>query len=171
MTEISQSPSLADTAASVISLLTDRGLTIAIAESLTGGLVAAELIRIPGASAAVLGAVVAYSTELKHNVLGVDDKLLAKHGPVDPTVAEQMATGVRTALAVGGRPADVGISTTGVAGPGAQDGHEAGTVYIGIAIGEVVSSLRLQLSGDRLAIREGTVSELLVQLESRLTVS
>ncbi len=97
--------------------------------------------------------------------------MLAERGPVDPAVAEQMASGVRTALAVGGRPADVGISTTGVAGPGAQDGQAAGTVYIGIAIGEVVSSLRLQLSGDRRAIREGAVSELLLQLESRLTVS
>ena len=162
---------LADVAAEVVETLIRRKFTIAIAESLTGGLVVAELIGIPGASATVLGGVVAYNTELKHSVLGVDAELLRENGPVHPEVARQMAAGVRVALAVGGRPADVGISTTGVAGPAAQDGHVAGTVYLGIAIDERVSSLRLELSGGREAIRAGTVSELLTQLNIMLNTA
>lgn len=157
-----------DVAAAVVDALIERKLTIAIAESLTGGLVVAELIRIPGASATVLGGIVAYSSALKHSLLGVSQELLSAHGPVQSEVARQMAAGVRVALTVNGRPADVGISTTGVAGPGAQDGQAAGTVYLGIAIGEVVSSLRLELSGDREAIRTATVSELLIQLKNTL---
>ena len=161
----------ADVVTEVIARLIERGLTIAIAESLTGGLLVAELIKVPGASATVLGGVVAYNTALKHSVLGVDASLLQDYGPVNPEVARQMADRVRTALAVDGVPADIGLSTTGVAGPGPQDGHPAGTVYLGLAIGEDVSSLRLELGGDRAAIREKTVSESLlwlgVVLESR----
>ena len=161
----------ADVVTEVIARLIEHGFTIAVAESLTGGLLVAELIRAPGASATVLGGVVAYNTALKHSVLGVDASLLAEHGPVHPEVARQMADRVRTALAVDGVPADIGLSTTGVAGPGPQDGHPAGTVYLGLAIGEDVSSLRLELGGDRAAIREKTVSESLlwlgVVLESR----
>ena len=161
----------ADVVTEVIARLIERGLTIAIAESLTGGLLVAELIKVPGASATVLGGVVAYNTALKHSVLGVDASLLQDYGPVHPEVARQMADRVRTALAVDGVPADIGLSTTGVAGPGPQDGHPAGTVYLGLAIGEDVSSLRLELGGDRAAIREKTVSESLlwlgVVLESR----
>lgn len=153
-----------DVAAEVVATLIDRGLTIAVAESLTGGLLVAELIRIPGASATVLGGVVAYNTELKRSVLGVDAALLAEHGPVHPEVARQMASRVRIVLAVDGMPADIGVSTTGVAGPGGQDGHAAGTVYLGLALGEDVSSLRLELGGDRQAIRNQTVSESLRQL-------
>lgn len=154
-----------DVAAEVIATLIERGLTIAVAESLTGGLLIAELIRIAGASGTVLGGVVAYNTELKRSVLGVDAALLAEHGPVHPEVARQMASRVRSVLAVGAKPADIGISTTGVAGPSSQDGHPAGTVYLGLAIGEHVSSLRLELGGDRQAIRNQTVSESLRQLK------
>jgi len=158
----------ADVAAEVVAMLIHRGLTIAVAESLTGGLVVAELIGVPGASATVQGGVVAYNTELKHSVLGVDAELLAAEGPVHPEVARQMADRVRTALAVDGVPADVGVSTTGVAGPGPQGGHAAGTVFLGWAIGDDVSSLRLELGGDRGAIRDETVSELLTRLRSAL---
>lgn len=150
--------------ACVIGELIDRGLTIAVAESLTGGLLAAELIRTPGASATVLGAVVAYNTELKHSVLGVDAALLAEHGPVHPEVAMQMADGVRRALAVGGRPADVGVATTGVAGPDPQDGHAPGIAFIGIAAAEGTHSVGVTLTGDRQAIRDGVVYEALIQL-------
>jgi len=158
----------ADVAAEVIALLIERRLTIAVAESLTGGLLVAELIGVPGASATVFGAVVAYNTALKQSVLGVDADLLADQGPVHPEVACQMADRVRTSLAVNGVPADIGLSTTGVAGPGAQDGHSAGTVYLGFAIGEDVSSLRLELGGDRAAIRQQTVSESLSRLKNAL---
>ena len=148
----------------LVAQLATRGLTIAVAESLTGGLLVAELVAVPGASAVVVGGVVAYSTPIKHSVLGVDAALLAAEGPVHPLVAEQMALGVRTALAVDGRPADIGISTTGVAGPGPQDGRPAGTVYLGFAIGDRVWSVRLHLDGDRQAIRSAVVSESLTRL-------
>jgi nicotinamide-nucleotide amidase len=158
----------ADVAAEVVNLLIARGLTIAIAESLTGGLLVAELIGVAGASATVVGGVVAYNTALKHSVIGVDTDLLAQHGPVHPEVARQMADRVRIALAVDGVPADIGLSTTGVAGPGPQGGHSAGTVYLGFAIGDDVSSLRLELGGDRAAIRDETVSESLLRLRIAL---
>ena len=158
----------ADVAAEVIASLIENGLTIAVAESLTGGLLVAELTGIPGASAVVLGGVVAYHTALKQTVLGVDAGLLATHGPVHPEVARQMADRVRTVLAVNGVPADIGLSTTGVAGPGPHDGHAPGTVYLGLAIGEAVTSLKLELGGDRVAIRQQTVSESLLRLRSAL---
>jgi nicotinamide-nucleotide amidase len=152
------------TGAEVVALLTSRGLTIAVAESLTGGLLVAELIATPGASAVVNGGVVAYNTALKHSVLGVDAGLLAERGAVDAEVARQMASGVRSALAVDGRAADIGISTTGVAGPDPQDGKPVGTVYLGFAIGTEVVSVALQLSGTRDGIRNAVVSESLAQL-------
>jgi nicotinamide-nucleotide amidase len=148
----------------VIRRLTREGLTIAVAESLTGGLLVAELINTPGASVVVLGGVVAYNTELKHSVLGVSDELLASHGAVHPDVAAQMATGVRTALAVAGEPARIGISTTGVAGPDPQDGQPVGTVFLGFAIGDRVTTQRLALSGSRSDIRSATVEASLTEL-------
>jgi nicotinamide-nucleotide amidase len=137
----------------VVALLTERRLTIAVAESLTGGLLVSELIRTPGASVVVVGGVVAYNTAIKHSVLGVDAALLASNGAVDPDVASQMALGVRTALAVDGRPADIGIATTGVAGPDPQDGKAVGTVFLGIASGDEVHVVELALAGSRDDIR------------------
>jgi nicotinamide-nucleotide amidase len=147
--------------AEVVHLLTERGLTIAVAESLTGGLLVSELIRTPGASAVVVGGVVAYSTALKHSVLGVDAALLASNGAVDPEVARQMASGVRAVLAVDGRPADIGVATTGVAGPDPQDGKPVGTVFLGIAFGDEVRSVELGLSGSRDEVRAAVVVEAL----------
>lgn len=149
----------------IIGILAARHQTIAVAESLTGGLLVAELIRTPGASAVVSGGVVAYNTELKHTVLGVSAEVLALHGAVHPDVAAQMAVGVRGRLAVGGRSADIGISTTGVAGPEPQDGQSVGTVYLGFAVGSEVRTKRLQLSGSREAIRNAVVYESLNELE------
>ncbi len=157
-----------DLAARLIATLRDRGLTIAVAESLTGGLLVAELVTVPGASAAVVGGVVAYDTALKHSVLGVDATLLAERGAVDGGVAVQMADGVRHTLAVSGRAADVGLSTTGVAGPDPQDGHAPGTVFLGFSIGERSEFIQLALSGDREAIRRRVVSESLERLEKML---
>jgi nicotinamide-nucleotide amidase len=154
-------PPRADAAADLVATLTARGLTIAVAESLTGGLLTAELIRIPGASAVVVGGVVAYQTPLKHTLLGVDATLLAEHGAVHPEVARQMATGVRTALAVDGRPADIGLASTGVAGPDAQDGQPVGTVYLGVAFGDSVRAIPLRLTGDRDRIRAQSVEHAL----------
>src|SRR5690606_23456904 len=102
-------------AAQLVSALRERGWTLGVAESLTGGAVASEIVTVPGASAVLWGAVVAYATPIKRTLLGVDAELLAAHGPVHAEVALQMADGVRRAVAVDGRPADVGVSTTGIA--------------------------------------------------------
>ncbi|PPL19267.1 CinA family protein [Microterricola pindariensis] len=157
-----------DAAAHVIAELTRRGETVAIAESLTGGLLAATLIAVPGASAAVSGAVVAYNTAIKHSVLGVDAALLAERGAVDPEVARQMADGVRRVLAVDGRAADYGIATTGVAGPDPQNGQPPGVVYLGVASAAGIRSVGLRLSGDRTAVRAASVNAALEALREAL---
>ena len=152
----------------LVAELTRRGMTIAIAESLTGGLLVAELIAVPGASAVVRGGVVAYATELKTSLLGVDAVLLAEKSPIDPEVARQMAQGVRWRLGHEGVPADVGLATTGVAGPDEQDGHPVGEVWIGVAIGDTVTAHGLNMRGDRAAIRLATVSESLLRVMEQL---
>jgi nicotinamide-nucleotide amidase len=155
-------------AVEAIASLIESRLTISVAESLTGGLLAAELIGVPGASAAVRGAVVAYDTRLKHSVLGVDAGLLALHGAVHPEVALQMADGVRRALAVDGIPADVGIATTGVAGPDPQDGQPVGTVFVGIVTRAGGRVVPLALDGGRQVIRQQTVAAALEALVHEL---
>lgn len=144
-------------AEALVTRLSDSGLTIAAAESLTGGLVCSALVDVPGASAVLRGSVTVYATELKAQVLGVDDARLASVGPVDAQVAQEMADGVAQLLG-----ADVAVATTGVAGPGPADGHEAGTVYIA-AIAPWASVWRLlQLEGQRSQIRAQTVRHVLV---------
>ncbi|MET8680520.1 nicotinamide-nucleotide amidohydrolase family protein [Streptomyces sp. NPDC004647] len=140
-------------ASDVLELLVLRGQTLAAAESLTGGLVAAELTGAAGASKAFRGSVTAYASDVKRALLGVDGVLLAERGAVDPEVARQMATGVRRLLG-----ADWGVSTTGVAGPEPQDGQPVGTVHVGVA-GPCGTSRRLdlRLDGDRAEIRRQTV--------------
>jgi nicotinamide-nucleotide amidase len=155
-------------ASALVSELREAGLTIAVAESLTGGLVVAELVSVPGASAVVAGGVVAYQTELKHSLLGVSSILLETSGAVDPEVAAQMAQGVRSRLTVDGRAADIGVATTGVAGPEPQDGKPVGTVFIGVSWGSRTDVTPLQLKGDREAIRRATVYESLVAVERML---
>ncbi|MET9349127.1 CinA family protein [Streptomyces termitum] len=158
-------------AARVLALLTERGHTLAAAESLTGGLVAAELTGVPGASRSFRGSVTAYATPLKHELLGVDAALLAARGAVDPEVASQMARGVRDRLG-----ADWGVATTGVAGPDPQDGQPVGTVYAavagpattGAAAGKVVS---LRLKGDRAEIRRESVRSVLELLLAELSAN
>ena len=137
--------------------LGELGWTIATAESVTGGLLVAELVSVPGASEHVRGGIVAYASDVKQALLGVDASFLATHGAVAPKVARQMADGVRTALAEGDRKVDVGVSTTGIAGPGSPDGQPVGTVHVGVstALGTRVTSLHL--SGDRERIRADTV--------------
>ncbi|MFE5308885.1 CinA family protein [Isoptericola sp. NPDC056605] len=133
-----------------------RGWTLAAAESLTGGLVVATLVDVPGASTVVRGGVVAYATDLKAAVLGVDPDLLARRGPVDPGVAGQMASGVRRALS-----ADVGLATTGVAGPDPQDGHAPGEAYAAVSTPAGDRVLRLDLAGTRAEVRSGVVRAVL----------
>jgi nicotinamide-nucleotide amidase len=156
-----------DPTAALIARLTADRLTIAVAESLTGGALTAELTRPAGASAVVVGGIVVYATALKHDLAGVDAGLLAKHGPVHPEVARQLARGVRSRLAVDGRPADIGVSTTGVAGPDSQGGRPPGTVFVGISHGDRSEAIELSLAGDRAHIRALTVDAALRALEER----
>ncbi len=157
-------------AAAVIAALMRDGRTLAVAESLTGGALSAELVSVPGASAVLRGAIVAYDTALKSSLLGVPAELLAESGPVDARVAALMAEGVRVAAAVGGHPADVGIATTGVAGPDAQGDAPVGLVYIAVADQAGTAVHELSLSGDRASIRAHTVDAALVFLLRRVGV-
>ncbi|MFF2406827.1 CinA family protein [Streptomyces sp. NPDC058092] len=151
-------------AARVLELLVERGETLAVAESLTGGLVAAELTSVPGASHSFRGSVTAYATPLKRELLGVDGALLAARGAVDPDVARQMATGVRRVLG-----ADWGMATTGVAGPEPQDGKPVGTVYVAVAGPDgAVNVTALRLNGGRADIRSESVRSVLALLFAEL---
>jgi nicotinamide-nucleotide amidase len=164
-------------ASQIVSALSEQGRTLAIAESLTGGMVSASLVAIAGASAVLRGAVVAYATELKKDILGVDSDLLSAKGPVDPDVAAQMAAGVRKLM-----NADYGLATTGVAGPGPADGAPAGRVFVAVAgtlvkdpqpateldfyrnvghDGVTARVLRLDLPGDRASVRLGASARVL----------
>ncbi len=143
--------------AEVVQALRRRGWTLGIAESLTGGAVASAIVTVAGASAVLNGAVVAYATPVKHSLLGVSPELLASYGPVHPMVAEQMAAGVRSAVAVAGRRADIGVSTTGIAGPASPDGQPVGTVHIGISTPTETRSFAFSFDGDREDIRRAAV--------------
>ena len=145
-----------DLARQAIERLTTASQTVAVAESLTGGLLAAALTSVAGASVVVRGGVVAYATELKTALLGVPAGLLERYGPVHPDVAAAMASGVRQRLG-----ATYGAATTGVAGPGPAEGKPQGTVYIAVdsPAGPAVAALRL--AGDRRDVREGTVRAVL----------
>lgn len=154
----------ADATERLIASLAARGLTVAVAESLTGGALTAELTRPAGASAVVLGGVVVYATELKHTLVGVDANLLEIEGPVHPDVAAQLARGVRERLAVSGRPAHFGLATTGVAGPSAQGGRQPGTVFLGIATAVSTRVVALQLAGSRSEIRRQVVDRAVAEL-------
>ncbi|MQY15397.1 putative MG115-like protein [Streptomyces sp. RB5] len=140
-------------ARAALELLEKNGWSLAVAESLTGGLVAAALTAVPGASRTFRGSVTAYATDLKRDLLGVPGDLLADRGAVDGEVARQMAAGVRWRLG-----ADWGLSTTGVAGPEPQDGQPVGTVFLAAAgPGGQNEQVRLSLEGDRDEIRAATV--------------
>lgn len=151
-------------ASEVLAALIERGWTLGIAESLTGGALAAEFVSVPGASASLRGAIVAYATPVKHTLLGVDEGLLGAHGPVHPDVALQMAAGVRRALQVSGVPADVGVSTTGIAGPESPDGQPVGTVHIAVVTPDSSVSEAFRFDGDRAQVRAQTVDAALVML-------
>jgi nicotinamide-nucleotide amidase len=124
-------------------------LTIAVAESCTGGLLGARLTSIPGSSDVVLGGVIAYANEVKHDLLGVAESVLEAHGAVSEPVARQMAEGARARL-----NASIGISITGVAGPGGGTPEKpVGTVWIAAALPDGTRALQLRLIGDRDEIR------------------
>ena len=138
--------------AALIAGLTARGLTIATAESLTGGGLVARLIDVPGASHVVRGGVCTYAVDTKASVLGVSEERLGRTGPVDEQIARQMARGARELFG-----ADIGLSTTGVAGPGPADGFPAGTVHVACVhpAGEI--HRLVHLDGDRAQVRAGAI--------------
>jgi nicotinamide-nucleotide amidase len=156
-------------AARIVRLLTASRTSLAVAESLTGGMLAAEIVSVPGASAVFRGAVVAYATPIKHTLLGVDAETLSAHGAVHPDVAMQMAVGVRDAMELGGEAAAIGLATTGAAGPDPQDGQAPGTVFIGIAIGSDVRAVAARFEGDRESIRRQATDRALALLEELIT--
>jgi nicotinamide-nucleotide amidase len=147
----------------VVALLRELDLSVGTAESLTGGLVCAALTSVPGASTVVRGGVVAYASEVKADLLGVDPELLAREGAVCEPVAAQLADGIRRVLGCA-----VGVSTTGVAGPDPADGQPVGTVFVGAsgAWGIVVEPLAL--TGVREQIRAASVLAALTLLERAL---
>ena len=135
-------------------LLKERKLTMASAESCTGGLIAKRMTDLSGASAVFRGGVVSYATEVKADVLGVNKIVLDHFGAVSEPVARAMAEGARRIM-----KADIAVSTTGVAGPDKDDrGNEVGTVYIALAVKGDTVCRKLSLDGDREAIRTAAAS-------------
>ena len=138
-------------ALAAVTALRGRGWTMATAESLTAGLVAATVAEVPGASEVLRGGLVVYATDLKHELAGVPREVLAHHGAVSGETARALAAG-----AVSRCGADVGLGLTGVAGPDRQEGQPVGTVHVGLCIpGAAPWSVELSLGGDRSAIRRG----------------
>ncbi len=150
-------------AARIVGVLMGRRQTVAVAESLTGGLLGAAITTVPGASEVFRGGVIAYATDLKAALLGVPAALLAERGAVDPDVAGAMAAGVRQRLG-----AAIGMATTGVAGPDPQDGKPPGTVHIAVSADGGALIQTLALSGSRDEIRRATVERSLGLLLSVL---
>lgn len=146
-----------------VEALRSAGQTVGTAESLTGGLVVAALVDVPGASAVVRGGVVAYAADVKTDVLGVDPDVVATRGTVDPETARQMAVRARELLGT-----DWGVSTTGVAGPDPSEGKPVGTVHVGVAGPDGVDVVDLALTGTRREIRDRTVADALSHLVARV---
>ena len=142
--------------ADLVARLRGLGHTVATAESLTAGMVAAELTSVPGSSAVLRGGLIVYATDLKAQLAGVDRELLRRHGAVHPDVAAQLATGARKRCG-----ATWGLGLTGVAGPDPQDGVAPGTVYVAVAGPPGVEVRRLLLVGGRQDVRAGSVTAVL----------
>lgn len=144
--------------------LRELGATVAVAESLTGGLVCAALTDTAGASNTVRGGLIVYATDLKAELAGVDPELLRRVGAVHADVAAQLATGVRARLG-----AALGLGVTGVAGPDPQDGQPVGTVFAAVASAAGVRVERYEIAGDRARIRRDAVQACLRLLETECT--
>lgn len=142
----------------VLDMLRSRGLTLGLAESVTGGLIGARITDVPGASRVLRGSIVSYASDVKFGLLGVPE------GPVvSAEAAEAMAAGARRVLG-----ADVGLSVTGVAGPEGQDGQPPGTVFVGLAWAGETRSGMVRLPGDRALVRQFSVITALDWLRHRL---
>lgn len=150
-------------AAEVIRRLAARGLTLATAESCTGGLLGAALTDVPGSSAVYRGGVISYATAVKHQVLGVPAQLLDSLGPVSQPVAEAMALGACRVLG-----AQVALSTTGLAGPGGDSfGNPVGRVWIALAWAGQVYAQCCQFTGSRQQVRQAAVAQALAMILNR----
>ena len=147
----------------LVAALIAAGETVATAESLTAGLLAATIAGVPGASNVLRGGLVVYATDLKGTLAAVSEQVLAAHGPVSAATAEQLAVGARTRCG-----SNWGVSLTGVAGPDEQDGRPVGTVYLGIAGTSGTEVVRLALAGDRWEIRLGAVDSAVRELIRRV---
>jgi nicotinamide-nucleotide amidase len=156
-------PATDELVAEIHRLLGERGATVAVAESLTGGLLGGALTSVAGSSQTFRGGVIAYATELKGGLLDVDRDLLARFGAVHPNVAVAMAQGVRSRL-----DSAYGLAVTGVAGPDPQDGQPPGTVHLAVSgpDGDRVESRSLAGARDR--VRQQTVREALALLRAIL---
>ena len=146
-------------ASALVELCKEKGVSVGFAESLTGGMISSSVVNIPGASAVFKGSVVSYTNEIKERVLGVSEDIITANTEVSGECAEAMAIGAARTLGV-----ELVISVTGIAGPtGELPGKPVGTVYMGYYyegpdfFGELTGSVRLNLTGDRDAIRTGTV--------------
>lgn len=147
-------------AKSVVKKLLKKKVTLSVAESITGGGLAAAITEVAGSSKVFLGGVIAYADEIKINELKVDAKTLKKFTAVSEEVAKEMATGARKKFNT-----DYAIATTGVAGPGKAYGQKAGTVWIAIASKKEVFAIALALSGSRDLIRHATIESALASFE------
>ncbi|OKL49264.1 CinA family protein [Boudabousia marimammalium] len=136
----------------LIALAKVYGLSIACAESLTGGLLCGRLVSVPGASTVVRGGIVTYQLDLKTSELGVDRDFLVQHGPYNAFTAAEMSEGIRQRLS-----ADLGLSTTGVAGPGPDGRVPAGTFYVGVSLGTKTVTKKSVSDGSRQEVREDAV--------------
>lgn len=147
-------------ASSVVKRLTKKKSTLSVAESITGGGLAAAITEVAGSSKVFLGGVIAYADEIKINQLDVDAKTIKKFTAVSEEVAKEMAIGVRKKF-----NSDYAIATTGVAGPGKAYGQKAGTVWVAIASKKEVFAIALALSGSRDLIRHATIESALASFE------
>ena len=154
-----------DLAGAVVAGCIARGLTFATAESLTAGLVAATIAEIPGCSAMLRGSVVAYHADLKQELLGVPEDAMAQ-GPVSRDVALAMAQGARRVLG-----SDIGVATTGVAGPDPHGGDPAGSVWIAVSGPSGERAEHLMIEGSRQDVRTTTVEACLALVAAELTES
>lgn len=153
-------------AADLVARLTDLDATVATAESLTGGRLAARLTEAPGSSDVFLGGVVSYATDVKLSVLGVSSATVEEHGVVSAECAREMAEGARRLIG-----ATYALSTTGVAGPDQQEGKPVGTVFVGLAGPDGTDVLPMDIDGDRRQVQEETVAAAVAALVDRIGMS
>ncbi|HWJ82786.1 MAG TPA: CinA family protein [Nocardioides sp.] len=153
-------------ASELVDQLQDHDATVATAESLTGGRLAARLTEAPGSSAVYLGGVVTYATEAKRGVLDVPEEVVERYGVISEECARAMAEGARRLFG-----STYALSTTGVAGPDTQEDKPVGTVFVGLAGPDGTSVLSLDLDGDRQSVQEDTVAAAVAALADQVATA